>query len=63
MFVLIMLLLNEIAIIFTAKYEETDALIDLVENGANLLKSVACLLKDTETLNELSSELISLLGI
>ncbi len=40
----------------TDQSEETAALVDLVENGANLLRAVDCLLRDIHTLSEVSGE-------
>ena len=41
---------------FSDQSEETAALADLVENGANLLRSVDCLLTDIHTLSGFSGE-------
>ena len=38
----------------TDQSEETAALVDLVETGANLLRTVDSLLKDVRTFNEIS---------
>ena len=43
----------------TDQSEETAALVDLVENGANLLRAVDCLLRDIHTLSGVSGECIS----
>ena len=40
----------------TDRSEETVALVDLVENGANLLRAVDCLLRDIHTLSGFSGE-------
>ncbi len=40
----------------TDQLEETAALVDLVENGANLLRAVDCLLRDIRTLSGVSGE-------
>ena len=40
----------------TDQSEETAALVDLVENGANLLRAVDCLLRDIHTLSGVSGE-------
>ncbi len=40
----------------TDQLEETAALVDLVENGANLLRAVDCLLRDIHTLSGVSGE-------
>ncbi len=41
---------------YTDQSEETAALVDLVENGANLLRAVDCLLRDMRTLSGVSGE-------
>ena len=38
--------------------EETAALMDLIESGTNLLRTIVHLLKDVQTLSEMSSELL-----
>ncbi len=40
----------------TDQSDETAALVDLVENGANLLRVVDCLLRDIHTLSGVSGE-------
>ncbi len=40
----------------TDQSEETAALVDLVEDGANLLRAVDCLLRDIHTVNGVSGE-------
>ena len=40
----------------TDQSEETAALVDLVDNGANLLRTVDCLLRDIRTLSGVSGE-------
>ena len=40
----------------TDQSEETAALVDLVENGANLLRAVDCLLRDIHTLSAVSGK-------
>ena len=40
----------------TDQSEKTAALVDLVENGANLLRAVDCLLRDIHTLSGVSGE-------
>ncbi len=42
----------------TDQSEETAALVDLVENGANLLRTVVSLLRDINTLNAVNGECI-----
>ena len=40
----------------TDQSDETAALVDLVENGANLLRAVDCLLRDIHILSGVSGE-------
>ena len=47
----------------TDQSEETAALVDLVENGANLLRSVDSLLKDIHTLSGFSGECKLIVGV
>ena len=40
----------------TDQSKETAALVDLVKNGANLMRAVDCLLRDIRTLSGVSGE-------
>ncbi len=53
-----MFIISVLALILvgTDQSEETAALVDLVDNGANLLKAVDCLLRDIHTLNGVSGK-------
>ena len=47
----------------TDQSEETDALVNLVESGADLLKTVSCLLRDMQTLSVVESKYLNAISV